>query len=268
MEAVPPPSLTAAQQFLAALFGTIVTGGILVVLASNWSFLVLYPIGLLVGFSSPLIQTYWRVSALVGVVMLIGVTSMLLSDNEDGLGEQGDASKQGDAGEQGDADEQVRVSEMSGGQEVPNQDTDTQLPPPSLLPPLPPPSAKKGEDTPEKPVQIVLPGIPFAFNDRTIQPEHLTKLNEAIRILNDNPHIAVLISGYSDAVGPEWSNLKLSRDRAEAVREYLVEHGIAAERLRVVGRGEIDPLAPNIKDDGLDNPEGRAVNRRVELLVE
>ena len=299
VEAVPPTSFTASQKFLAALFGTVVTGGILAVLASNWSFLALYPIGLFAGFSPALIQTYWRASALVGVVMLIGVTGGLLYENEGpgdpvSSGDSGSPVDSGDSGDSGDmsssgkhggsvdsgdsgspvgSGEQVRVSEMAGGQELPNQDAGTQPAPPSLPPPT---FVEKGEDAPEEvpedaPEEIAhisLPSIPFSFNDQTIQSEHLTELNEAVRILNDNPNISVLIEGYSDAVGSESFNLKLSRDRAEIVREYLVEHGIAAERLRVVGRGEIDPLAPNAKDDGSDNPEGRAMNRRVELSVE
>ncbi len=250
MEDAPPPSFTAVQKFLATLLGTVVTGGILAVLAPNWSILALYPIGLFAGFSPALIQTYWRASAIVGVVMLIGATGVLLYDGGAGSGEQ------------------ARVSERSGGQELPHQDAGTQ----PTRPPLPPPTpAQEEEDAPrgeEAPEEIILRGIPFAFSDYTVQPEFLTELNEAVRILNDNPNISVLIEGYSDAVGPESFNQVLSYNRAEAVREYLVERGITAERLRSVGRGEIDPLAPNAKDDGSDNPEGRAMNRRVELSVE
>ena len=215
-------------------------------------------------------------------MMLIGVTGGLLYENEGpggpvspvDSGDSGDMSSSGkhggsvDSGDSGSpvgSGEQVRVSEMAGGQELPNQDAGTQPAPPSLPPPT---FVEKGEDAPEEIAHISLPSIPFSFNDQTIQSEHLTELNEAVRILNDNPNISVLIEGYSDAVGSESFNLELSRDRAEIVREYLVEHGIAAERLRVVGRGEIDPLAPNAKDDGSDNPEGRAMNRRVELSVE
>ena len=280
-EAVRPTSFRATQKFLAALFGTIVTGGILAVLAANWSFLVPYSIGLFAGFSPAFILTYWRVSALVGLVLLIGAAGILFYDDED------------------DPDEHVRMSETIGEQEVPDQAAG----PSPARPPLPPlPSVEQEEAVPEgeatskeeanpqeivrqgvpssvkqnavtpkeerAPKDVVLRGIPFAFNDRTIRPEFLSELNETVRILNDNPTLSVLIEGYADAVGSESSNLRLSRARAEAVRDYLVASGIAADRLRVVGRGEIDPLAPNARDDGSDNPEGRAVNRRVELSVE
>lgn len=257
LEAARPTSFRAAQKFLAILFGTVVTAGLLAVLAANWSFLVPYSIGLFAGFSPAFILAYWRVSALVGVVLLVGATGMLLYDAADDLGEH-----------------VVRVSETANEQKAPDQDTSPQ----PARSPLPSPSAvEKDEAIPEGeatskeegvPKEIVLRGIPFAFNDRTIRPEFLSDLNETVRILNDNPTLSVLIEGYADAVGPESFNLRLSRARAEAVRDYLVASGVAADRLRVVGRGEIEPLAPNARDDGSDNPEGRAVNRRVELSVE
>lgn len=257
LEAARPTSFRAAQKFLAILFGTVVTAGLLAVLAANWSFLVPYSIGLFAGFSPAFILAYWRVSALVGVVLLVGATGILLYDDADDLGEH-----------------VVRVSETANEQKAPDQDTSPQ----PARSPLPSPSAvEKDEAIPEGeatskeegvPKEIVLRGIPFAFNDRTIRPEFLSDLNETVRLLNDNPTLSVLIEGYADAVGPESFNLRLSRARAEAVRDYLVASGVAADRLRVVGRGEIEPLAPNARDDGSDNPEGRAVNRRVELSAE
>ena len=259
LEVARPTSFRAAWKFVAILFGTVVTAGLLAVLAANWSFLVPYSIGLFAGFSPAFILAYWRVSVLVGVVLLVGATGMLLYDAED------------------DSSEHVRVAETADAQEAPEQDASPQpASPPS--PPSPPPlsvekdeAVPKGEVIPKEqanPKDIVLPGIPFAFNDQTIRPEYLPMLNETARILNDNPTLSVLIEGYADAVGPESFNLELSRERAKAVRDYLVEHGIVADRLRAVGRGEIEPLAPNARDDGSDNPEGRAVNRRVELSVE
>ena len=250
LEAARPTSVRAAQKFLAILFGTVVTAGLLAVLTANWSFLVPYSIGLFAGFSPAFILAYWRVSVLVGVVMLVGATGMLLYDAKDGSGEHG------------------RVAETADAQEAPEQDANPQ---PVRPPSPPPPSVEKDEVVPKGeavPKNIVLQGIPFAFNGRTIRPEFLPELNETVRILNDNPTLSVLIEGYADAVGSEPSNLRLSRDRAAAVRDYLVESGVAADRLRVVGRGEIEPLAPNARDDGSDNPEGRAINRRVELSVE
>ncbi len=247
---------------MVALFGTIATSGFLAVLAPTWSFLVPYSIGLFAGFSPAFLLAYWRTSALVGIVLLVGATGVLLYDDEDGPGEH------------------TRLSETMAEQEVHAQDASLQPVRASL--PLPPSAEKdeamskeeaisKDEATPKGetiPKDVVLRGIPFAFNDRTIRPEFLSDLNETVRILNDNPLLSVLIEGYADAVGSESFNLRLSRTRAEAVRDYLIASGIAADRLRAVGRGEIEPLAPNARDDGSDNPEGRAANRRVELSVE
>ncbi len=250
LEAVPPTSFRATQKFLAALFGTVVTAGMLAVLAANWSFLVPYSIGLFAGFSPAFILAYWRMSALVGGVLLVGALGIFTYDAEDDLGEQ------------------VHVSAMADEQEAPDQNARPQ----PVRPPSPPSSlvekdaaVPKGKAAPQ---DIVLQGILFAFNDQTIRPEYLPELNETVRILNDNPPRSVLIEGYADAVGSESFNLRLSRARAEAVRDHLVKSGIAADRLRIVGRGETEALAPNAREDGSDNPAGRAVNRRVELSVE
>lgn len=260
LKAVRSTSFRTPQKFLAALLGTVVTGGLLAVLAADWSFLVPYSLGLFAGFSPAFILTHWRASALAGIVLLVGATGILLYDDADNPGEP------------------VRVPETANEQKASGPDTSPQ----PARSPLPSPSAvaveveeaqvvPRGEAHPkeeETPKETVLQGIPFAFNDRTIRPEFLSELNQTVRILNDNPTLSVLIEGYADAVGSESFNLRLSRARAEAVRDYLVASGIAADRLRVVGRGEIEPLAPNARDDGSDNPEGRAINRRVELSVE
>lgn len=249
LESVRSTSLRATQKFLAALLGTVVTAGMLAVFAANWSFLVPYSVGLFVGFSPAFILAYWRVSALVGVVLLVGVTGMLLYDAEDDPGES------------------IRMAETTG---EPEGDEQQASPQPAQPPPPPAPALMETDEAPqeEEPQELTLPGIPFAFNGQTIPSASLPALNETVRLLNDHPQISVLIEGYSDAVGSEAFNLELSRNRAEAVRAYLVERGIAAERLRVVGRGEVNPLAPNARDDGSDNPAGRAMNRRVELSVE
>ena len=61
--------------------------------------------------------------------------------------------------------------------------------------------------------------------------------------------------------------MKLSKERAVAVRQYLIKTGVAPERITAVGRGETMPIARNENPDGTDNPEGRQLNRRIELKV-
>ena len=79
--------------------------------------------------------------------------------------------------------------------------------------------------------------------------------------LDEAKDVAVRIEGHCDSTGDEAYNQLLSERRATAVKAYLIEHGIAADRLSVAGRGEGTPVASN------DNEEGRFQNRRVEFRV-
>ena len=94
--------------------------------------------------------------------------------------------------------------------------------------------------------------------DRT-EIRDTTMLDEAIEILIANPEITGEIQGHTDSTGPAEYNMGLSLRRAEAVFDYMVQEGVAAERMRVEGYGEERPIASN------DTAEGRAQNRRVEL---
>jgi outer membrane protein OmpA-like peptidoglycan-associated protein len=103
-------------------------------------------------------------------------------------------------------------------------------------------------------------GIYFAFNSASIRPQSERKLKEIAAILKSNPDWALRIDGHTDSIGSDASNLELSRRRAEAVVNALVQrHGIAADRLVHGGYGEGNPKETN------DTVEGRARNRRVEL---
>jgi hypothetical protein len=82
-----------------------------------------------------------------------------------------------------------------------------------------------------------------------------------------NPYATVTIAGYTDSMGAETLNKTLSQDRAQAVKDYLVNHGASTNKYVVVGYGETNPVAPNTNPDGTDNPAGRALNRRVEITV-
>jgi OOP family OmpA-OmpF porin len=67
----------------------------------------------------------------------------------------------------------------------------------------------------------------------------------------------VVIEGHTDAIGGDEDNLRLSQQRADAVRDYLVEHGVDAGQVSAVGKGESEPVGDNDTDDG------RQANRRV-----
>lgn len=75
----------------------------------------------------------------------------------------------------------------------------------------------------------------------------------------------VIVRGHSDSLGSDSENRSASLRRANAVRDYLVERGIAEDRIEVVALGETRPLNPNANPDGSDSPQGRASNRRVEV---
>ncbi|MEX2207167.1 MAG: OmpA family protein [Myxococcota bacterium] len=109
---------------------------------------------------------------------------------------------------------------------------------------------------------IVLRGINFDFDSATIKPEFEGVLDAGIEALKENPGVSVQVTGYTDGVGGDEYNLRLSERRANAVRDYLASHGVDGTRLTAVGRGKADPVADNATADG------RAQNRRVELDIQ
>lgn len=104
-------------------------------------------------------------------------------------------------------------------------------------------------------------GIFFDFNKAVLKPESKAALTEIARMLKADPGLKVHVVGHTDNVGGLETNMKLSLDRANAVvQELVAAHGIAAARLKAGGVGPLAPVAAN------DSEEGRAKNRRVELV--
>ena len=122
---------------------------------------------------------------------------------------------------------------------------------PTPPPPPPPPVAKK---------KLVLRGVNFDFDKSTLQPAGVPILQEAAKILKDNPAVNVQVQGYTDSIGTDAYNLRLSDRRAATVKNFLVKEGVASTRLTTKGFGESNPVATN------ETAEGRAQNRRVELI--
>jgi len=114
---------------------------------------------------------------------------------------------------------------------------------------------------------MVLRGINFDFDKYNIKPQFEAVLNEAAATLMKRPEIKIAIEGHTDSIGSVEYNLKLSDRRAKSVYDYFVKKGISASRMKTIGYGKSNPKASNTKPDGSDNPEGRAINRRVELKV-
>ena len=103
---------------------------------------------------------------------------------------------------------------------------------------------------------------------RIFGPSLSPVLDEAANLLNQCPDIRVSVEGHTDSRGSDAYNQGLSERRAIAVHDYLVGQGVDGGRLDTVGMGESDPVAPNENDDGSDNPDGRAQNRRVVLKAQ
>lgn len=101
----------------------------------------------------------------------------------------------------------------------------------------------------------------FATGSATILPESQVQLDNIVAVLKAYPNVNVKVGGYTDDVGGAAANLRLSRRRAEAVKQALVSNGIPAKRLQAEGYGEQHPVADNATE------EGRARNRRIALKV-
>ncbi len=108
---------------------------------------------------------------------------------------------------------------------------------------------------------FVLEDCNFDFGKATLQETSFTVLDELVAYLNRKDEERIEIGGHTDNVGKPASNLKLSLDRANAVRDYLIGKGINPERLTAKGYGMTEPVAENNTEDG------RAQNRRTEVKI-
>jgi outer membrane protein OmpA-like peptidoglycan-associated protein len=109
--------------------------------------------------------------------------------------------------------------------------------------------------------KIRLPIVHFDFDRYNIKKLYVPDLEQHVAYLTANPTLPVVVEGHTDSIGTNQYNQRLSERRANAVRKYLIERGIASSRIRVVGYGEQRPIADN------STTEGRALNRRAEFEV-
>jgi OOP family OmpA-OmpF porin len=106
---------------------------------------------------------------------------------------------------------------------------------------------------------LVLRGVSFETGRSALTTESYAVLDEIAASLVERPDVQIEITGHTDNTGSRNTNVRLSRERAQAVRAYLAQRGVSPSRMVAVGAGPDQPIATNT------TPEGRAQNRRVEL---
>ncbi len=110
---------------------------------------------------------------------------------------------------------------------------------------------------------ITIPGaVLFATNKYELLPAARQKLDAVAEALKNQEDHKMIVEGYTDSQGTETSNLELSQARAQSVRDYLVSRGVAAGQISATGLGQSKPVGDN------RTAEGRAQNRRVEIIVQ
>ncbi len=108
---------------------------------------------------------------------------------------------------------------------------------------------------------IRLNNVFFDLGKATLREESAPELDRMVGVMNENPKLGVELGGHTDNTGSKEINARLSQDRADAVREYLIGKGIEPDRVASKGYGESKPVAPN------DTDTGRQQNRRVEFVI-
>lgn len=109
----------------------------------------------------------------------------------------------------------------------------------------------------------------FDYDKAALKPEAEVALKKVAVVLSQFPESKVTVEGYTDSKGTKAINMQLSRDRAQSVKDWLVKNGgVAVASISTKGFGEQYPIAPNKNTNGSDNPIGRALNRRVSIIVE
>ena len=93
-------------------------------------------------------------------------------------------------------------------------------------------------------------------------PENVSELNILAEFMLNRPNVTILIEGHTDIVGSDALNDRLSENRANSVKNYLIQHGIPANKISTKGYGKRKPIASN------DTEFGRSLNRRTEIVIQ
>ena len=114
---------------------------------------------------------------------------------------------------------------------------------------------------------LIVKDILFNFNEYAIIGTEVLKLNDLLKKLSRCKGVSIRVAGYTDAVGLSAFNIKLAKQRAQEVKNYLLANGLANANISVDAFGSVNFVAQNTNADGTDNPAGRALNRRVEITI-
>jgi OmpA-OmpF porin, OOP family len=106
-----------------------------------------------------------------------------------------------------------------------------------------------------------LNNVVFEVGKSKIDPESFTELDLLVNMMNENPKMIIQLEGHTDYLGNAKENLKLSQERVESVRKYLIEKGITKTRLKTKAFGGLQPLSRD------NTPEAHRLNRRVEVRI-
>jgi OOP family OmpA-OmpF porin len=106
-----------------------------------------------------------------------------------------------------------------------------------------------------------LNNVVFEVGKSKIDPESFTELDLLVKMMNENPKMIIQLEGHTDYLGNAKENLKLSQERVESVRKYLVEKGISKARIKTKAFGGLQPLSRD------NTPEAHRLNRRVEVRI-
>jgi outer membrane protein OmpA-like peptidoglycan-associated protein len=110
---------------------------------------------------------------------------------------------------------------------------------------------------------IMLPGaVLFSTGKSTLMPGAKERLNKVADVLKDYPNKKIVVEGHTDSTGKAATNDRLSQQRAESVKDYLMTRGVPSKQVTTKGFGASHPIATNT------TAEGRAENRRVEIIIE
>ncbi len=108
----------------------------------------------------------------------------------------------------------------------------------------------------------------FEYDRAELHPRALKQLEVISALMKADPSKKLRIAGHTDEKGEDDYNIRLSHGRAVAVKKQLAVLGVPANQVETVGMGKAQPLSPNKKSDGTDDPEGRSHNRRAEIYLD